>query len=65
MIIFKLKFFKAYNKINYDFMFECMSQLGILTKFITMIQLFFIRVKAKVNINKFFFEDLEIKLGVW
>jgi hypothetical protein len=41
-----------------------MSQLGILTKFITMIILFYlIRVKAKVNINKFLFEDLEIEWG--
>jgi len=61
MIIFKLKFFKAYNKINYDFLFECMSQLGILTKFITVNKNFFMRVKAKVNINRKLFEDLEIE----
>jgi len=40
MTVFKLEIFKAYNKINYNFLFECMSQLGILTKFITMIKFF-------------------------
>jgi hypothetical protein len=62
MIFLKVNFFKAYDKVEWDFLFECLKRLGILNAFIAKIM--FIRTIAKVNVNKFS-KDFCIERGVW
>jgi hypothetical protein len=58
----KVDFFKAYDKVEWDYLFEYLKRLGILDAFTTKIM--FIGTIAKVNINKFS-KDFCIERGLW
>ncbi len=62
VISFKVNFVKAYDKVEWDFLFECLKRLGILDAFTTKIM--FIGTITKVNVNKFS-KDFYIERGVW
>jgi hypothetical protein len=54
-IFLKVDFFKAYDKVGWDFLFECLKRLGILDAFT--LKIMFIGTIAKVNINNKFSKD--------
>lgn len=62
MIFLKVDFVKAYDKVEWDFVFEYLKRLGILDAFTTKIM--FIGTITKVNVNKFS-KDFCIEKGVW
>lgn len=51
LIFFRLDFSKAYDKVEWQFLFGCLKKLGIPMEFIAMTKLLFNGVKAKVNVN--------------
>jgi hypothetical protein len=63
MIFLKVDFFKAYDKVEWDFLFECLKRLGIQDAFTSKIMI--IGIIAKVNINNKFSKYFCIKRGVW
>ncbi len=46
--IFKLDFFKAYNKAKWEFLFECMDALCILKEILTMTKTLFTEAKGRL-----------------
>jgi hypothetical protein len=63
MIFLAIDFFKAYDKVEWHFLFECLKRLGILNAFTSKIM--FIGTIAKVNINDKFSKKNCIERGVW
>jgi hypothetical protein len=51
LIFLNLDFSKAYIKVKWTFLFDCMRKLGILDEFVNMTKILFKDVKAKVNVN--------------
>jgi hypothetical protein len=50
MIFLKLDFFKAYNKVEWEFLFECMDALCILREFLTGTKKLFNEAKGRLNV---------------
>jgi hypothetical protein len=65
LIFLKLDFSKAYNKVEWTFLFDCMWKLGIFDEFVNMTKILFKDVKVKVNVNEKPFEEFDIEKGVW
>jgi hypothetical protein len=60
-MFFKFEFFKAYNKIDKVFLFDCMGKLGIPKKFVSITKNKFIGAKASVNVNGKLSQPLTLK----
>jgi len=46
-----MNFFKAYDKVNLDFLFTCMGKMGIPREFVSTTKILFNRAYAHININ--------------
>ena len=63
-IFMKLDFLKAYDKVDWEFLFKAMKQLGIPVEFINMTKLLFSNAKASVKINGSPSRSFKISRGV-
>jgi hypothetical protein len=64
IIFLKLDFSKAYDKVNWDFLFKVLEKRGMSLKAILMIKLLFANVKVVMNLNDQLVDTFNIKRGV-
>jgi hypothetical protein len=64
LIFLKLDFSKAYDMVDWDFLFSAMSEMGFLGEFINMEQLLFIDAEVCVKVNGSLSDSFSIKRGV-
>lgn len=63
-IFLKLEFNKAYDGVDWTFMFQVMEKLGMITSFINMIILLFQDATVSVNINSQMTKSFQLHIGV-
>jgi hypothetical protein len=63
MIILKLNFSKAYDKVNWDFMLNCIERINIPSVFVIKIRI--LSSSAKAMLIESFFKTLILVMGVW
>jgi hypothetical protein len=64
VIFLKLDFSKAYDMVEWDFLFGAISGMGFPDEFIKMVQLLFTDAEACVKVNGSLFDSFSIKRGV-
>lgn len=64
LIFFKLDFSRAYDKVDWGFLFAAMSKLGFPIPFLNMVRLLFRDASNHVNVNGRLSPAFEIKRGV-
>lgn len=64
MIFLKLDFSKAYDKVDWDFLFAAMAKLGFPESFLSMIRILFRDASNHVNVNGKLTPDFPINRGV-
>lgn len=64
LIFFKLDFSKAYDKVDWGFLFATMTKIGISTPFLDMVRLLLLDASNHVNVNGKLSPTFEIHRGV-
>jgi hypothetical protein len=64
LILLKLDFCKAFDRVEWRFLFECMSRFGIHPRFLDLVKLLFSGVAAGVSVNGGQSIKFQIKRGV-
>lgn len=64
LIFLKLDFSKAYDTVDWDFLFRIVTRLGFPDEFLTMVRLLFVGASGQVNVNGKLSPAFDIERGV-
>ena len=64
LLFLKVDFSKAFDKVNWDFLFRCMSRFGFNDRYINLVKLLFVGASAAVNLNGSRTESFPILRGL-
>jgi hypothetical protein len=65
LLFFRLNFSKAYDKVNWRFLFDCMDKLQVPIKFVKTTKVLFQGVNASIVVNGKAFKALVFEKDVW